>query len=171
MDIWSTLDSLNIDWRIIWKSRWKKSSMSADLASRLYPITPTEPLFNLISLHFSLNFSPADIIYKPIYLARLSEMDVPLNISEFLHYKKPLLILIPPNLPTLVYKSLWLCFSKFPIKGIMILPALIFTPWFQSGPSQFSHFFDVKINDDYFTGSVSLNNTFNFSMRVLHFKF
>ena len=98
-------------------------------------------------------------------------MDIPNNISAFLHYQRPLLLLISPNLPSSVYSSIWDCFSKLPLYGIIILPAHIFSPWFHHGPLKFTEYFDLPILDIYFKCPVSVERQFNFKMRCIKFRF
>ena len=139
------LHEIGVPFQVIWKPRWCKSAMSADLASRLSPWKCTVSLQKQIETFFNINFSDLLDVYKPVYLARLTSLDVPLQIEKLMHYKQPLLLFIPPNLPRATYLNIWHCFSKFPIKGIAIVPALHFSQWFQGAITCHKNFFDIPI--------------------------
>jgi hypothetical protein len=124
--------NLGVKWEVIWKSRWRPSSISADLGSRLVPWRLTD--FARITLQETFtNFDLDEMIcpWRPVEMAQWSEIDVPKRIWEFHSQSRPLLVFLTPNISEHIYNIIIQCLKKFTLEGLIISPHLYNTQFFR----------------------------------------
>ena len=166
--LFEIIDKHNLIVSIRWAPRIRASIMSADAASRCQPWFITEAFFQQILQFFKLSELQQTPFLAPIDLLTLSEGSLPKNIDQFFHSQTPVFLFVTPDLPHSVYDTIFKCFQKFPVRILMILPALHFTQWFQKYAKYFTHFFDVPISSKFFITQRN-TTTYNFDMRITLF--
>ena len=150
---------------MFWRPRFTKSLSAADAASRAQIWRISNSLRLRICECFRVHLDTVSSFLKPIELLKLSAASIPAGIDKFFHSKSVVLLIIPPDLPEIIFSTFFDCFMRFPLRMILILPDLLFSQWHQKYAAAFMASFTVPIDKKHFYAKRSFTN-YNFSMRI-----
>ena len=126
-------------------------------------------LHTKIKKYFKIDLDSCKSFLSPIQLLSLSVASIPEAIEAFFHSPRFLLLLIPPDLPEIVFSTTLECFSRFPVKAVVIIPDLIFSMWYNRFRSLFNDSFVVPIDRSNFIANRKFHFNFNFRVARINF--